>query len=307
MVLPKTWVSNIRRRNTAANPLRLALTRPVAQRSLRLLRLPEGQRGTRVVRLRFLPILFAAVALLLQTATAAAQDVAIAAASDLKFALDDIVAGFKVLHPGAVVAVTYGSSGKFLTQIQQGAPFDLYFSADIAYPRQLVAAGLAGSAVKPYAIGRLAVWSTTLDASKMTLQSLSDPKISRIAIANPKHAPYGKRAREALVAAGLWTQLEPKIVMGESIAHAAQFVQSGAAQVGILAASLAGNPQLAKQGGYWLIPAHLHSPLEQGLVLTRRGAAKPLAKAFAEHMDLPATRALLVKHGFGLPAPVPAN
>ena len=122
--------------------------------------------------------------------------------------------------------VIYGSSGKFHAQIQQGAPYDLYFSADIAYPRELDKAGFAASEVRPYAFGRIVLWSTSLDARKMTPQSLTDSRIARIAIANPKHAPYGKRAVEALRATGLWQKVEPKLVYGENIAQTAQFVQT---------------------------------------------------------------------------------
>lgn len=239
--------------------------------------------------------------LLLSRSEARAQDVSIAAASDLKFALDEVIAAFKRVHPEVTVTVTYGSSGKLHTQIRQGAPFDVYFSADIAYPRQLVAAGLGGSEVKLYAIGRLALWSSSLDASRMTLASLSDARIHRIALANPKHAPYGKRAQEALMAAGLWATLEPKLAMGENVAQAVQFVQSGAAQVGIIAAALAVHPQLAKQGGHTLIPAHLHQPLEQGLLVTRRGALRPWPKVFAAYLDAPQSRQTFVKNGFALP------
>ena len=141
---------------------------------------------------------------LLLSPAAHAGQITIAAASDLKLAMDEIAASFRKAHPGAAVEVVYGSSGNFHAQIQQGAPFDLFFSADIAYPRELAQRGLAGSEVKPYAIGRIVLWSASLDATQLTLTSLADPKITRIAIANPKHAPYGKRAEEALRAAGVW-------------------------------------------------------------------------------------------------------
>ena len=135
-------------------------------------------------------------------ASAHAGKITIAAAADLKFAMDEIVAAFKKVHPGDEVEAVYGSSGKFHTQIQQAAPYDLFFSADIAFPRELAQNGLAASDVKPYALGRIVLWSASMDASKMTLESLLDPEITRVAIANPKHAPYGKRAEEALRASG---------------------------------------------------------------------------------------------------------
>ena len=237
---------------------------------------------------------------LLFALSAQAGQITIAAAADLKFALDEIVSTFKKAHPGDTLEVIYGSSGKFHTQIQQGAPYDLYFSADIDFPRALVKKGLAGTEVKPYGVGRLVLWSTSLDASRMTLASLADPKITRIAIANPKHAPYGKRAEEALRAAGLWAVVEPKLVYGENIAHAAQFVQTGNAQVGLIAQALALSPELASKGGYSLISDQLHAPLEQGFIITQRAAGNALAKRFADYMGSPGTRAVMTRYGFVL-------
>lgn len=244
-------------------------------------------------------ILLFACSLLLSLAAHAGK-ITIAAAADLKFAMDEIVGQFRVAHPADQVEVIYGSSGKFRTQIQQGAPYDLYFSADIGYPRDLAKHGFAASAVKTYAFGRIVLWSASRDASRMTLDSLVDPAIRRIAIANPKHAPYGKRAEEALRAAGVWARVQPKLVLGENIAHAAQFVQTGNAQVGIIALSLAVNPVLAGKGGYWLIPENLHQPLEQGYIITRRAAGNALAWRFAGHVDSPRARAVLKRHGFVL-------
>lgn len=241
------------------------------------------------------------VCLLLFAVAAHAEKVTVAAAADLKFAMDEIVATFKKTNPADEVDVIYGSSGKFYTQIQQGAPYDLYFSADIGFPRQLVKAGFAASEVKPYAFGRIVLWSTAMDASKMTLSSLADPKIARIAVANPKHAPYGKRAEEALRASGLWEKVEPKLVYGENIAHAAQFVQTGNAHVGIIALALAVNPELASKGGYWLIPDKLHEPLEQGFVITRRAEGSALARRFADYMGSTPARIVMTKYGFVLP------
>ena len=243
-----------------------------------------------------------AVAISLLFATSAhAEKITIAAAADLKFAMDEIVAGFNKTHSGDEVQVVYGSSGKFHTQIQQGAPYELFFSADINFPRELAKQGLAASDVKPYAVGRIVLWSAEMDAAKMTLANLTDPKITRIAIANPKHAPYGKRAEEALRAAGLWDKVQAKLVFGENISQAAQYVQSGNAQVGIIALSLVINSELSKKGGYYLIPDNLHNPLEQGFIITRLGASKPLAKQFADYMGSKQARSVMTKYGFVLP------
>ena len=230
-----------------------------------------------------------------------AEKITVAAAADLKFAMDELVSVFKNANPGAQVDVVYGSSGNFYSQIKEGAPYDLFFSADITYPEQLVTGGLAASDVKPYAFGRIVLWSGSLDASRMTLESLADPKIARIAIANPQHAPYGKRAQEALQAAGLWDKIEPKLVYGENIAQTAQFVESGNAQVGIIALSLAVNPELASKGGYWLIPDKLHQPLKQAYVITKRAENNALARRFAEYMGSKPARTVMIKYGFGLP------
>lgn len=235
------------------------------------------------------------------TVPAHAEKITIAAAADLKFALDEIVTGFRREHSGADIQVSYGSSGKFHTQIQQGAPFDIFFSADISFPRELAAKGFAASEVRPYAVGRIVLWSSSMDAAKMTLAGLADPKISRIAIANPKHAPYGKRAEEALKASGVWDKLQPKFVFGENIAQTAQYVQSGNVQIGIIALSLAVHPELAGKGGYYLIPDSLHNPLEQGYIITRSGANRPLAKKFADYMGSKKARSIMTRFGFVLP------
>lgn len=241
------------------------------------------------------------IGLLIAATGARAEKIMVAAASDLKFAMNEIVANFRLHEPGHDIQVVYGSSGKFHTQIQQGAPYDLYFSADIAYPRALAKAGFAASPVQPYAVGRLVLWSASLDARQLRLSDLADPKITRIAIANPKHAPYGQRAVEALRAAGVWQQTEPKLVYGENIAQAAQFVQTGNAEVGIIALSLAMSPALSGLGGYWLMPDTLHQPLTQGFVITRRAKTNALARRFAQHMGTPQARAVMSGHGFALP------
>jgi molybdate transport system substrate-binding protein len=239
--------------------------------------------------------------LLLLAAPVRAEKITVAAAADLKFAMDEIVTVFKKDNPGDEVEVVYGSSGKAHTQIKQGAPFDLFFSADIAFVSDLVKSGLAASEVKPYAIGRIVLWSASMDATKMTLATLIDPKITHIAIANPTHAPYGQRAEEALRASGVWEKVQSKLVYGENITHTAQFVLTGNAEVGILALSLAVNPELAKRGGYWLIPDTMHKPLEQGFIITKRAANNALAKRFADYMDSKSVRAIMTKYGFVLP------
>lgn len=223
----------------------------------------------------------------------------IAAASDLKFAMDAIVAEFQKSRPKDTLSLVYGSSGKFATQIEQGAPFDVFFSADAALAQSLADKGLAaGKRVTRYGLGRLVLWSTVRDASTLTLASLTDPAISRIAIADPAHAPYGKRAEEALRAAGIWDKVAPKLVYGQNIAQTAQFVQTGNAEVGLIALALALNPELAAKGGYWLVPQNLHSPLEQAFIITKRAQQQPLAQDFAAFFASEPAVAILKRYGF---------
>ena len=244
------------------------------------------------------------LALLLSAGMVHAGTFTIAAASDLRFALDEVITEYRKAHPDHEVAVIYGSSGKLTTQIINGAPFDLLFAADIAFAQQLHERGLTSSEPQVHALGRIVLWSNTLDAGQLSLTQLSDPAIRRIAIAQPAHAPYGLRAQEALQAAGVWEAVEPKLVFAENIAHAAQMAQSGAAQVGIIALSLAMAPGLAEQP-HQLIDEHLHNPLTQAFVITRRAADKPQAQAFAGFMASPEAHAIMRRYGFLLPGEQP--
>lgn len=247
-----------------------------------------------------LVVLFAC--LLGSSAAAGAQRLFIAAAADLEFCMDEIVGAFKAAHPDASIETVYGSSGNLSTQIAQGAPYDVFFSADIAFADRLVEVGKARAPVHRYAIGRIVLWSPRIDVGPLTIDDLADPRFGRIAIANPRHAPYGMRAVEALRARKVWDAVESKLVYGENIAQTAQFVQSGNADIGIIALSLALHPSLSSKGRYALIDDNLHEPLEQGFVITARGAAHPLAHAFVAYVDAPAARDIMRRHGFTLPA-----
>ena len=227
----------------------------------------------------------------------ASEPMRIAAASDLRYALDDIIGMYRQEHPDANIEVIYGSSGKMTTQIINGAPYDIFFSADIAYPKKLQAHGMTATEPTVYAIGRIVIWSNTLEAEGLTLEDLTADSIDRIAIAQPAHAPYGLRAREALQAAGVWDAVQDKLVFGENIAQTAQMAQSGAAQVGIIALSLARFPELAKHGHH-LIDDTLHNPLTQGYVVTRRGGNKPQARAFADFMTRKDAHNVMTRYGF---------
>ncbi len=232
---------------------------------------------------------------------AGAEQLTLAAAADLKFAMDEVLADFRKENASDSIEVVYGSSGKFYAQIREGAPYDLFFSADISYPNKLVADGYGASEVRPYAIGRIVLWSQTRFFPKVDLGTLRERGLVHLAIANPKHAPYGKRAQEALVSLGLWEELEKKLVFGENVAHTAQMVQSGNAQVGIIALSLALSPALSQEGTSYLLPESLHEPLVQGYLLTKRASGNALAKRFALFVEQPSTRKTLIRYGFILP------
>lgn len=232
----------------------------------------------------------------------AADAITIATAANVKPAMEELIARFKSQHADADVEAVYASSGKLSAQIREGAPFDLFFSADMAYVQQLADAGLAATPVKSYARGRIVLWSATLDARKLTLADLVRAEFSKIAIANPRTAPYGARAEEALRASGVWEQIESRLVYGENIAQTAQFVQSGNALIGIIALSQALDSELAKRGGYALIPDTLHQPLDQGFIVAKRAAKNALALKFAAFIVTPEARGIIERHGYTIPA-----
>jgi molybdate transport system substrate-binding protein len=226
----------------------------------------------------------------------------IAAASDLRFALDEALTPFRAARAGMRIDIVYGSSGKLATQLRNGAPFDVFLSADIAYAQDVHDAGLAAGAPRVYAIGRLAAWSTNAELGRLPLAALvRDPRVVRFAIANPEHAPYGQRAMQALRSQGLEADVKPKLVLGDNVAQAATFIDSGAAQAGLVAHSLVLSPALAGKGASTLIPEAWHAPLEQAFVVTRRAADNPLAAEFVRHLQAPSTRELLQRHGFTAP------
>lgn len=247
-----------------------------------------------------LRVLLLTLVLLLPGMATASGPLTIAAASDLRFALDEIVEAYREAHPDDRVRVTYGSSGRMSTQILNGAPYDIFFSADIAYPKKLYSEGAAVTEPAVYAIGRIVLWSNRLDASELTLEDLTRDDIRRVAIASPTHAPYGVRAMEALKSVGIWDDLQPKIVNGDNIAQTARMVQAGGADIGIIALSLAEFPDLAKHPHY-LIDDALHEPLTQGFVITRRGADKETAHRFAGFMGRDTAREIMRRYGFEMP------
>ncbi|HYF59972.1 MAG TPA: molybdate ABC transporter substrate-binding protein [Burkholderiaceae bacterium] len=234
-----------------------------------------------------------------------AQAVAtVAAASDLKFALDDLIRGYEA-RSGHRIRAVYGSSGNLARQIEQGAPFDVFMSADEAFVDDLARKGLTDDAGSLYGIGRIVLYSSDAgvfapDASFDDLRrALARGRVERFAIANPEHAPYGRAAREALMATGLWTALSGRLVLGENVSQAAQFAVGGNAQGGVFALSLALAPTFPRNGSYVVVPESLHAPLRQKMVVLKRAPAA--ARTFHAYLRSPEARAVLERHGFTVP------
>ncbi len=226
----------------------------------------------------------------------------VAAASDLKFALDTIAKQFKT-DTGKELTITYGSSGNFAKQLLQDAPFQLFLSADESYVQQLSKAGKTLDDGTLYAIGRLVLFTPHGSVLKPEFAdlnaALADGRIQKFAIANPEHAPYGRAAEEALRSQGLWDAIKTKLVLGENVSQAAQFATSGSTQGGLFAYSLALSPEVGKLGAFELIPAEWHKPLRQRMVLLKNADAD--AKAFYDYLQTPPARDVFKKFGFVLP------
>ena len=235
------------------------------------------------------------------------QAMRVAAASDLQPAMRVLVRQYESESQNRV-EVAYGSSGNFFAQIRNGAPFDLFFSADIEYPRKLEVAGFAAPrTLYTYAFGEIVLWAppgANVDVAKEQWKALLDPAVHKIAIANPAHAPYGRAAVAALQKAGVYDQVQAKLVYGENISQAAQFVQSGNAQVGILAKSLVLSPAMSG-GESWDVPPRMYPPIEQAAIVLKNGANQEAARSFLNFVKGEPGRAILAKFGFAL-APFPA-
>ena len=233
----------------------------------------------------------------------APKPLTVAAASDLQTVLPGIVRDFE-RSASARVSVSYGSSGSFFAQIQNGAPFDVFLSADVEYPRQLAAAGLADPAtLQVYATGHLVIWArrdTKLDLSR-GLAALADARVRHVAIANPKYAPYGRAAVAALRGARVYDTLQPKLVMGESLAQAAQLVESGNAEAGLLSRSLVLGPALTAEGTYVDIPTALYPPIEQAGIVVKTSRDPAFARAFVAFLRRDEAGRHLERFGFSIP------
>lgn len=231
----------------------------------------------------------------------ASREIVVAAAADLSVALQVISDRYEK-GTGVKVKLSFGASGALTQQIQNGAPFDVFFSADMDYPRQLIAAGLADAAsLHQYAVGKLVLWvpaESALDVERKGMSVLLDPSVKKIAIANPQHAPYGRAAVAALRHAGMYDQIQDRLVLGENVAQAAQFAESGNAQAGFVALAHAISPAMQGKGKYWVVPADYYPPLTQGVVVLTHSQHKKEAQEFVDYVKSKDATELLRKYGF---------
>jgi molybdate transport system substrate-binding protein len=242
--------------------------------------------------------------LILLVSCAGGQEITVAAAADMTAVLPELAARY-TKQTGQVVKLSFGSSGNLTNQIRNGAPFDVFFSADEEYPKQLVAEGLAvRDSLYRYAVGRLVLWvpkEFPLDLQKLGMTALLDPSVKKIAIANPQHAPYGRAAEAALKNFGIYDQVAAKLVLGENVAQAAQFVESGNAQAGLIALSHALAPAMKDKGRYWTVPLDSYPTLNQAAVVPSQSKSQAAAHKFLEFVRSPEATSLLEAYGFSLP------
>ena len=236
--------------------------------------------------------------------TKSASEITVAAAADLRVALQEIATNYEKLT-GTRIKLAFGSSGELTQQIENGAPFDVFFSADMDYPRQLISRGKTDpTSLFRYAVGKLVLWAAAdsrLDLEHKGLKVLIDPSVKKIAIANPQHAPYGRAAVAALKHAGLYDQVAGRLVLGENVAQAAQFVESGNAQVGLVALAHVITPAMRRKGKYWEIPEGTYPALDQGAVILAHSQHKNDAARFLEYIKTRDVASILQRYGFTVP------
>ena len=244
--------------------------------------------------------------LILFLGSPSAREITVAAAADLNYALQDLAARFEKKTGDKTVTLSFGSSGNLFSEIQSGAPYDLFLSADEQYPQRLAAAGLMDPAsLRSFVVGHLVLWvrnGSGLDPQKLKMDLLLEPSVEHIAIASPQHAPYGRAAMAALTHFGLKDKLASKLVFGESVSQAAQFVQSGNAQAGLIALSLAMSPAMRAAGTYWRLPPDSYPELLQAAGIISASRRKQAAQAFLDYVTSPEGAAVLEHYGFTVPA-----
>lgn len=238
-------------------------------------------------------------------AATSSPKIAVACASDLRFVMPELEQEFHQQHPGIVIAATFGSSGNLFAQISNSAPFDVFLSADIQYPQKLADQGLTvPDSLFRYAVGHIVVWvrkDSPLDVEKMGVEVLKDPSVKKVAIANPKLAPYGRAAEAALKSLNVYDAIHDKLVLGENISQTAQFAETGAADVAVLAMSIAVAPNFVDNGRYWKIPLDAYPRLEQGGVILKATQQAAASRDFCEFLKSKAAQTIFTKHGFVLP------
>jgi molybdate transport system substrate-binding protein len=237
--------------------------------------------------------------------SSAKRSLTVAAAADLKFALDEAIRLFRPTNPDLDIKVIYGSSGSFYTQVTNGAPFDMFMSADMEYPNRLQKAGLAIPGTEfEYAVGRIVVWvpkGSPLDVGKLGINALADPSVKHVAIANPQHAPYGRAAVAAMQSLGVYENVKTRFVLGENVSQTLEFIDSGGAQIGIIAMSLASPPTVKAGGRYWEIPLNAYPRMDQGGVILQRVKDKHAAEQLRSFILGTQGRAVFKQFGFYLP------
>lgn len=232
------------------------------------------------------------------------DNILIAAASNLRFAMHDVCTAFQEENPSIHIKVSYGSSGNFFAQIKHGAPFDIFFSADATYPELLEKEGLTVNGTRiVYATGKIVLWfpkDSSVDPDK-GLSSVTSSEVKKLAIANTRNAPYGRAAEESLRYYGLWEKVKDKLIYGENISQTAQFISTGAADAGIIALSLALSPKMVNNGKYWDIPDESHSGIEQVYVVLQKGNGKKSIRKFLDYLHGENGSKILSRYGFVIP------
>jgi molybdate transport system substrate-binding protein len=255
----------------------------------------------RFVLLILIAILSLVAVITVPAAESAGREINVAAAADLSAALQELGAAYEK-RTGVALRLSFGASGALTQQIQNGAPFDIFFSADMDFPRQLIASGQAdGATLYRYGVGQLVLWvpqDSPLDVEHKGMDVLLDPSVKKIAIANPQHAPYGRAAAAALKHYGLYEKISDRLVIGENVAQAAQFVESGNAQAGFVALAHAIAPAMKAKGKYWILPSDAYPPLDQGVVLISRSAHHGDAEAFLGFIKTEEAAGILRRYGF---------